>query len=108
MTRTYDIVGRAVVVTGGARGIGRAIVERLARAGAKVAVGDLDGALAATTAASVARQTGALVVSAPLDVADPDSWAAFLDAVARSARSTCSSTTPGSCRSVRCSRRATR
>ncbi|HEY9393881.1 MAG TPA: SDR family NAD(P)-dependent oxidoreductase, partial [Nocardioides sp.] len=39
---TRQIEGTAVIVTGGARGIGRATVERLARAGASVAVGDLD------------------------------------------------------------------
>ncbi len=82
MTRTIDISGLAVVVTGGARGIGRATVERLARAGAHVAIGDLDGELAATTAATVCRRTGAQVLSAPLDVGDPDSWTAFLEAVA--------------------------
>jgi hypothetical protein len=80
MTKSTDISG-LVVVTGGARGIGRATVERLAGAGCQVAIGDLDGALAATTAAAVAEQTGATVVSAPLDVADPGSWAAFLEAV---------------------------
>jgi NAD(P)-dependent dehydrogenase (short-subunit alcohol dehydrogenase family) len=34
--------GKAVVVTGGGRGIGRGIAEALAEAGAQVAVGDLD------------------------------------------------------------------
>ncbi|MGI8305902.1 SDR family NAD(P)-dependent oxidoreductase [Saccharopolyspora hattusasensis] len=38
----YDFTGRTAVVTGGARGIGRAIGERLARDGARVVVWDLD------------------------------------------------------------------
>ena len=38
-----DFAGRSAVVTGGAQGIGAAIVERLQRAGAKVAVWDLAG-----------------------------------------------------------------
>jgi NAD(P)-dependent dehydrogenase (short-subunit alcohol dehydrogenase family) len=44
----YDFEGRVALVTGGARGIGAATVERLAAGGAKVAVFDLnaDGASA--------------------------------------------------------------
>jgi NAD(P)-dependent dehydrogenase (short-subunit alcohol dehydrogenase family) len=38
----YDFQGRVALVTGGARGIGAATVERLAAGGAKVAVFDLD------------------------------------------------------------------
>lgn len=77
-----DLSGLSIIVTGGARGIGRATVERLARAGAVVAIGDRDAELATTTAAEVSQQTGARVVSAALDVGDPASWTAFLAAVA--------------------------
>jgi NAD(P)-dependent dehydrogenase (short-subunit alcohol dehydrogenase family) len=38
-----DFAGRSAVVTGGAQGIGAAIVKRLEVSGAKVAVWDLDG-----------------------------------------------------------------
>jgi 3-oxoacyl-[acyl-carrier protein] reductase len=37
-----DLEGRCAIVTGGARGIGLAVVERLAASGAKVAIWDLD------------------------------------------------------------------
>ena len=40
-----DFAGRCAVVTGGAQGIGAAIVKRLQASGAKVAVWDLDGSL---------------------------------------------------------------
>jgi len=40
-----DFAGRTAVVTGGAQGIGAAIVERLRSSGAKVKVWDLDGSL---------------------------------------------------------------
>ena len=38
-----DFAGRSAVVTGGAAGIGAAIVKRLEASGAKVAVWDLEG-----------------------------------------------------------------
>lgn len=75
---TRQIEGTSVIVTGGARGIGRATVERLARAGASVAVGDLDPDLLADLVDSF----GSRVVAAHLDVTDPGSWRAFLDTVA--------------------------
>lgn len=82
MSRTLDLAGRTVIVTGGARGIGLATVEHLARLGARVAVGDRDAELAATAAGEVADRTGAVVLAAPLDVTDPASWDEFLAAIA--------------------------
>ncbi len=45
MGNAQDLEGRSAVVTGGARGLGRAIAERLARAGAAITVVDLPDAL---------------------------------------------------------------
>ena len=78
MKPSKDLSTLTVVVTGGARGIGRATAERLARHGARVAIGDRDGDLAA----DVARAIGRGVVAAPLDVTDPASWRRFLAAIA--------------------------
>ena len=50
MANTIDLRGRNAVVTGGAQGIGRAIVQRLLESGAAVAIWDRDGALAEKTA----------------------------------------------------------
>ncbi|EFQ84470.1 oxidoreductase, short chain dehydrogenase/reductase family protein [Aeromicrobium marinum DSM 15272] len=71
-----SIHGLGVIVTGGARGIGRATAERLSAGGARVAIGDLDAELAASVAAEIGRG----VVSAHLDVTDAESWRTFLAA----------------------------
>jgi len=50
MTNKIDLSGRVAVVTGGAQGIGRAIVERFLDSGAIVAIWDRDLKLAEATA----------------------------------------------------------
>ena len=50
---TYDFSGQAAVVTGGAQGIGRAIVEKLAENDATVAIWDRDKDLAERTAGEI-------------------------------------------------------
>lgn len=49
MGNSIDLTGRIAVVTGGAQGIGRAIVERLLKSGAAVAIWDRDLSLARKT-----------------------------------------------------------
>lgn len=61
-------------ITGGARGIGRAIAEALAAEGMLVAIGDIDVELSKRTAAAIPGAVGL-----PLDVADPEAFDAFLD-----------------------------
>jgi short-subunit dehydrogenase len=71
--------GTVVVVTGGARGIGRATGEAFLRAGARVALGDVDVEAVERTAAELAALTGAEVCGLALDVTSRSSFAAFLD-----------------------------
>ena len=54
----YELEGRAAIVTGAGRGIGRAIALRLAREGAAVVVADLDGTEAERVAGEIERAGG--------------------------------------------------
>jgi 2-hydroxycyclohexanecarboxyl-CoA dehydrogenase len=78
MSAMRGLNGRAAVVTGGARGIGRAICERLAAEGMRVAVADIDGGGALKVAGEIGR--GALGVQ--LDVTDSSSIRAGVGEVA--------------------------
>jgi 3-oxoacyl-[acyl-carrier protein] reductase len=63
----FDLSGRSAVVTGAARGIGRAVALELAGAGASVAVADLDGPGLDETVALL-RRAGAAALGVRTDV----------------------------------------
>ena len=73
-----DLSAHIAIVTGGARGIGRAIAERLAKSGARVAVADVDEPAAARAASALAKP-GGRVIAVPVDVSDEGSVAAMFD-----------------------------
>jgi 3-oxoacyl-[acyl-carrier protein] reductase len=61
-----DLTGRTAIVTGGAQGIGLAIVKRLVASGAKVRIWDRDDRMLAGTVASL----GSTVTGDAIDVTD--------------------------------------
>lgn len=70
---------RVVVVTGGARGIGEAIVRKFAAAGDTLIIADRDGA----SAAGLARSLGPRHLALPLDVSSEDDAIALFASVGR-------------------------
>ncbi|MQA61274.1 MAG: SDR family NAD(P)-dependent oxidoreductase [Actinophytocola sp.] len=72
-----SLIGAVVAVTGGGRGIGAATAAALARAGAKVALGDIDLAAAEQTA----NRIGSGAIALPLDVSESRGFTEFLDDV---------------------------
>jgi NAD(P)-dependent dehydrogenase (short-subunit alcohol dehydrogenase family) len=74
-----SLYGKVAVVTGGGRGIGKALALALASEGCRVAIGDVDGASAEAAAAELGGDT----VGLPLDVTDRPGFTAFLDQVER-------------------------
>ncbi|MGI8526656.1 MAG: SDR family NAD(P)-dependent oxidoreductase [Pseudolabrys sp.] len=63
MSNKIDLSGRFAAVTGGAQGIGRAIVERFLDSGASVAIWDRDAALAQKTVKELDKRGKSIAVS---------------------------------------------
>ncbi len=85
MNASFSLEGRVALVTGGARGIGRAIAEELARQGAKLVIADAGVTIAGEDADPemvdrAAQEIGAIAFSA--DLARPEAAQAAVDLAA--------------------------
>lgn len=78
-----NFVGKTVIVTGGARGIGRAVVQAFAKAGADVVIGDLRLADAQQTAIEIGKCDCRQVVAVQTDVTKREQVEALRDEALR-------------------------
>lgn len=70
--------GKKAIVSGGSRGIGKAIALQLAREGCDVALGARSEGPVKDTAAELAKETGRKVVGLTVNTLDPESIKAFV------------------------------
>jgi 3-oxoacyl-[acyl-carrier protein] reductase len=70
--------GKIVAITGGARGIGQAIVARLAQEGAHIAIADLADA---SESIDIVRKAGSEAIGVKLDISEWEQMSAFADQV---------------------------
>ena len=79
--------GKKAIVTGGAQGLGAAIVEHFAEEGCDVVIWDVNQEVADKVAAEIAERTGSAITADVVDVTDADRVRVAVDiAVARMGR----------------------
>ncbi|MHB1319596.1 MAG: sorbitol-6-phosphate dehydrogenase [Anaerolineae bacterium] len=82
MTGLQRLAGKTALVTGAAQGLGRALVERLAAEGCRVAVADIADEAARATAEEIALASGMETIAIHADVTDAAQTEAALEQAA--------------------------
>ena len=80
MSKQFDLHGRVAVITGGARGIGLSTAERLADAGADIAIVDIDQDASHAAVANIEAR-GRRAIACPIDLTDEQAVIAMTDEV---------------------------
>jgi 3-oxoacyl-[acyl-carrier protein] reductase len=83
MLTAINLTGRIALVTGGARGIGRAVALALAEAGADLAVNYVARAAEADAVAETIRKLGRRGLTVRADVSDGAAVKGMLESIAR-------------------------
>lgn len=78
----WNFSGRTAVISAGAQGIGRGIVERLSKAGANVVFGDI-AVMEGRRLELALREAGGSVAFVEADFASPEAWLLLLDECSR-------------------------
>ena len=81
MPVTFDFSGKVVIVTGSTKGLGRAMAQGFAEAGATVVVSSRKQELCDQVAAEITASTGATAAGIACHVGDWDAIPGFVDAV---------------------------
>jgi len=77
----FSLAGKTAVVTGGARGIGKVVAQQMAKAGAELAIVDLNGEQAKETATAIEKAEGVKVRAYQCNVTKPDEVNAVMDRI---------------------------
>ena len=83
MDTDTEFAGRVALVTGGSRGIGRAVCLDLARRGARIAMNYAENEAAATEARGLVEASGVACLPIRADVADPKAVASMVETAER-------------------------